>query len=198
MNMRNISIVIAFFCTISTMAQIKMHDVIRSMPDSIVPYLTQNNRLDMLDFHDNHMSAEITNSFGGKSKLVRLTDSYALILLNDASQMELRLLNDSSMTDVTRQVICVVRTMGTTQKESVILFFDPQWKPLSTDKYLQLPSSVASSTNVGGFTAQLDEEKQILTIHMKDVLAEPVLEEQRKSDDLQIILNWRGCFVKEG
>ena len=55
-----------FLClTLTVMSQTTMRDVFRQMPDSIVPYLTENNRLDFIDFIDSNMKAEVTNAFGG-------------------------------------------------------------------------------------------------------------------------------------
>ena len=37
--------------------ELKMRDVFKQMPDSLLPYLTQNNRLDFIDFMDSNMVA---------------------------------------------------------------------------------------------------------------------------------------------
>ena len=44
-----------------------LRDAFRQMPDSVMPTLTQNNRLDCLDFLDAGMKAEVRNRLGGTS-----------------------------------------------------------------------------------------------------------------------------------
>lgn len=43
---------------------LKMRDVFKQIPDSLVPYLSQNNRLDFIDFLDSNMKAEVRNKLG--------------------------------------------------------------------------------------------------------------------------------------
>ena len=64
------------------------------MPDSVIPYLTKNNRLDLIDFMDSNMKAEVTNELGGKSLMTALTDDSLSLRLNDACQIQLMLVAD--------------------------------------------------------------------------------------------------------
>ena len=41
---------------------LKIRDVFKQMPDSLMPYLTGNNRLDFIDFMDSNMKASVTAS----------------------------------------------------------------------------------------------------------------------------------------
>ena len=85
-----------------------MRDVIKQMPDTLVPYLKQNALLDFIDFKDSGMKAEVSNDFGGKSQLVELTDDFALLTLNSASQIQMRLLDVKEPVDSANQIICMV------------------------------------------------------------------------------------------
>ena len=60
--------VTAFPCA----AQQKMRDVFLRMPDGLLPYLTENNRLDFIDFMDSGMKAVVNNELGGKSEMLSL------------------------------------------------------------------------------------------------------------------------------
>ena len=40
---------------------LKMRDVFNHMPDSLMPYLSHNNRLDFIDFIDSNMKSEVRN-----------------------------------------------------------------------------------------------------------------------------------------
>ena len=47
--------------------RLEIRDVFKQMPDSLMPYLSQNNRLDFIDFLDANMKAEVKNRLGGTS-----------------------------------------------------------------------------------------------------------------------------------
>ena len=59
--------------------ELTLRDAFRQMPDSLMPSLTQNDRLDFLDFLDAGMRAEVKNRLGGTSVMTALTaDSLSL------------------------------------------------------------------------------------------------------------------------
>ena len=92
-------IILSLILTCAVQAQVKMRDVIKQMPDSLLPYLNQNARLDFIDFIDSGMKAEVSNDLGGKSQLTELTDDYASLTMNSASQIQLRLLDVNETID---------------------------------------------------------------------------------------------------
>ena len=47
-----------------------------SMPDTILPLLTEINRADCIDFLESNMRAIVTNRLDGKSEMTTLTDNY--------------------------------------------------------------------------------------------------------------------------
>jgi len=102
-----------------------MKDVVSAMPDSILVYLTKNNRLDMIDFLDSKMPAVVDNSLGGKSEMTRLTDNFTEIKLSGSSLVQLKLLRRD-----TADVVCMVRTYLGEEPESTIAFYDSEWHPL--------------------------------------------------------------------
>ena len=53
---------------------IQIRDAFRAMPDSLMPYLSKNNRLDFIDFLDSNMKAEVKNALGGTSEMLSLGD----------------------------------------------------------------------------------------------------------------------------
>ena len=63
-----------FFSVIAVMAAltagadtVNLRNLFVEMPDTVIPYLSRNNRLDFVDFMDSNMKAEVTNALGGKS-----------------------------------------------------------------------------------------------------------------------------------
>lgn len=92
---------------------LSLRTLFREMPDSILPYLSRNNRLDMIDFMDSNMKAEVTNNFGGKTLMTHLSDSLLSIQLNEACKVELLLLTAAhDAPDGCRSVLAVLRTVG--------------------------------------------------------------------------------------
>ena len=104
-----------------------------SMPDTILPLLTEINRADCIDFLKSNMRAIVTNRLDGKSEMTTLTDNYIEIKLSEQSswQMKVLALNDST------QVICTVFTACAPACDSHIKFYTTQWESLSLADYIQ-------------------------------------------------------------
>lgn len=121
-------------CCVCNAQTVMMRDVLKSMPDSIVPYLSGNNRLDLMDFWDSGMPAEVKNAFDGKTILKKMTDDYLRLQMNDAALIEMRLLHsEKMMPDSTNQIICIVRTYGINKRQSTLDFYTSKWSPLPKD-----------------------------------------------------------------
>ena len=82
--MRKILLGTALFLTLGASAQVTMRQVFKDMPQTMIPYMTGNNRLDMIDFIDSNMKAEVRNEMDGKSEMKIMTDDYAFMTLNEA------------------------------------------------------------------------------------------------------------------
>ena len=98
-------------------AQTAMRDLLKTMPAALTPSLSENNRLDMVDFKDAGMAAIVTNAFEGKSELTQLTDNYASLRLSEALHLDMALLTAGG-----ERVLCVVMTWGTDLRESTLSF----------------------------------------------------------------------------
>jgi len=180
---------LSMFWVVALSAQTTIRDVLKAMPDSVVPYLTENNRLDMIDFMDTHMDAVVTNALGGKSQLLALTDQYASIRLSESSEVAMRLLDVSAPVDSAQQVLCLVRTYGSDIRESTVAFYSLSWRLLPTADYFVQPDEM--------FVATLGNEAPTLTLSQKPYFDAPLKEEQEKIEEVLITLKWNGCFVKE-
>ena len=113
--------------------ELKMRDVFRQMPDSLMPYLTQNNRLDFIDFIDSDMKAEVTNMMGGVSEMTALTDDSLSIRMSDALRVDMLLLDLDVPVDTIRQVVVFVETFLTDSiyGESVSKIYSVDWQPVT-------------------------------------------------------------------
>ena len=125
--MRKLFLLLVLVTTCNLSAQMKMRDVFKQMPDSLVPYLDANNRLDFIDFIDSGMLSEVTNSLGGKSVMQKLTDDALQIQLTESSSLSMRLLDVSEQVDSVNQIVCFIRTYGSDLRESQISFYSVKW-----------------------------------------------------------------------
>ena len=105
-------------------------EVFKAMPDSLTPYLSNNNKLDFIDFKESSMDANVSNALNGTSTMDILNDRFLSLTMNEASTMQMRLLPVSTPVDSMQQIICVVRTVGVQSKQSVVSFYSCSWRPL--------------------------------------------------------------------
>lgn len=105
------------------------------MPDSVMPLLTKNNRLDFIDFIDCNMEAVVTNLLDGKSCMKRLTDDYLHVEYTKVSDVEMKLLPVTDTTDV----LCMVTTMKAAVNDSRVAFFGEGWVPLLVATHMKEP-----------------------------------------------------------
>ena len=129
--------------TLSALADtLTIKTLFKEMPDSVIPYLSRNNRLDFIDFMESGMNAEVTNNLGGKSQMTALTDDSISIRLNEACQVVFMLLTTTHDVDSCRQVVAVVRTVGRNndiQESEQPQFYTVNWKPLPVAPQLTEP-----------------------------------------------------------
>ena len=112
-----------------------MRAVFSNMPDSIIPVLTKNNRLDCIDFFDSHMKAVVKNRFSQESEMETLTKDYLSFKTSTSSSFEMKLLpvNDST------QIFCLVKHFYGPACDSEISFYNFSWQKLPSSHYISLP-----------------------------------------------------------
>jgi len=166
-----------------------MCEIFKQMPDSIVPYMTANNRLDFIDFINSNMKAEVTNMLGGKSKLSKLTYKYMHLQLNEAASIEMRLLPVKKAVDGSDQIICMIRNYGKDIRDCSMDFYSLKWKRLNPKVYFDYPLGSKM------FVAKLDENEPVLTLIPGYQLDTPANEEQETIALPSIKFKWEGRFV---
>lgn len=114
---------------------LKMRDVFKQIPDSLVPYLSQNNRLDFIDFLDSNMKAEVRNKLGGMSEMTALTDDSLSIRMSNALQVDMLLLKLDQPVDSIQQVVVFSQAFlaDSVYRDSKVLFYTPDWKLLTKE-----------------------------------------------------------------
>lgn len=114
--------VLLLLCVTVPAQSLSVRTAFAQMPDSLLPYLSEGNRLDMMDFIDSGMKARVLDQFGDTVCMDILTDSYVHVILSPVSTLELKVLSDS--------VFCMVMTYGGKIKESRVTFYDSSWTPV--------------------------------------------------------------------
>jgi hypothetical protein len=120
--------------TLPVAAQPDIRQLFREMPDSLMPYISANSRLDFLDFVDSGMKAEVTNALDGHSQLTAVTADSLSLRMNDCTQLDMMLLTvDGQPVDSCQQVVCLIHTYGCdpTQREAAISFYSTKWRKLT-------------------------------------------------------------------
>ncbi len=107
-------------------------DCFINMPDSLSPLLTYVNRADCVDFLESSMRAEVTNRFGKRSEMTRLTTDYIRMQMTSETAWEMKLLPVDSVT----RIICTVSTVCASACDSEIRFYTSDWQELSATRYL--------------------------------------------------------------
>lgn len=104
-------------------------DIFRQMPDSLTPYLSQNNRLDMLDFMSANMKAEVTNLLDGKSEMTLLSPDSLSVRLSDVLTLGIGCGGTGEASGSVR--LHYVYTLSPEQSEHVTAIYDRRWQLLS-------------------------------------------------------------------
>ena len=120
--------------------ELKIQDVFKQMPHTVLPTLSENNRLDMLDFMASQMKAEVTNRLGGKSEMTVLTDTTLIIRMSEALQVEMLLLKPEDAVDADSRIICLIETFGrdSLSLDSQVSFYTISWDRLNNPPKLSV------------------------------------------------------------
>lgn len=101
-----------------------MRSIFSTIPDSIMPLLTRNNRLDCIDFIENNMQARVKNRLDEWVELKQLTPDYLLLKMSERSTVEMKLLSDS--------LICMVRTYKGPAEDSHVCLYNQRWERIES------------------------------------------------------------------
>ncbi len=128
--MRKILILIAILCVqinINAQEPTSAKNLLRQMPESVIPVLTHNNVLDMLDFTGVGQKAEVTNRLNGKSEMTELSESSAAIKLSSTTRVNIHLMTRAD----NETMIYVINTTETADslRDSEVKVYDSKWHP---------------------------------------------------------------------
>ena len=123
------------FASVGSAQEPTLRDVFRQIPDSLMPSLSQNNRLDFIDFMDSNMKASVRNLLGGMSEMTALTDDSLSVRMSDALRIDMLLLTLDEPVDTIRQVVVFAESFLTDSvyQETELKFYTPDWQLITRD-----------------------------------------------------------------
>ena len=148
------------FTSQASAQDLMIRDVFKQMPASLLPTISENNRLDMLDFMDSKMKAEVKNRLGGTSEMTALTDSTLTIRMSNALQVDMLLLESGSSASSDKEIICLIETFGcdSLSLESTVRYFTTSWQPIPQTPQLSVSDQNTISSKKVQTILKRDEE----------------------------------------
>lgn len=133
-------VVLLAVAALSASAQAGMlRDLWVSMPDSLLPVLDKNLRIEFVDLKDMGVRAEVKNLLGEDCVMDTLSNDYLQLTTSESSSWQMLLLPKSG----NDSLLCVVRTFTGTEKESEVRFYDRQWREVNSQDMLPAGVGVA-------------------------------------------------------
>ena len=147
-----VSCLLVFFVSVCSAQEQTLRDVFRQIPDSLMPSLSQNNRLDFIDFMDSNMKASVRNLLGGTSEMTALTDDSLSVRMSDALRIDMLLLTLDEPVDTIRQVVVFAESFLTDSvyQETELKFYTPDWQLITRD----LPLNDVQRTRIESLNLQ--------------------------------------------
>ena len=167
---------VTFFANISQAKDIR--EIWLSMPDSVITYLNKNKRIEMVDYIDMKVRADVKNALEGTSLMDTLTHDFLQVTLNEACTLQMRTLPSEDGDTL----FCLVKSFKGPQTESEISIFNQDWQknkditPLSTS-LIAKPDTMSTTTfndlqrllDVSLIEAQLSIDKPTLTLTLSAI-----------------------------
>lgn len=206
-----------------------VRDLWLSMPPSLAPYLSTSLRTQCLDFYDMHTDAQTDNALKGKSRIDTLTSTFLAATLSKAHTLQMKLLPasgsgsgsasassmvsgsvSSSSLSSCDSVLCVVRSWDGPKRDSEVLLFDRQWKPLqapltfSADSFVCRPDTMSEERfsrlvallDPIMFSVSLSPAENVLLVKLSPVVPNPEDEKAIEQILVQRKLKWDGKTFK--
>lgn len=97
-----------------------MKDLLVSMPDSVVPYLNHNLRLEFAELQEMGVKAEVKNLLGETSVMDTLTADFVQLRTSKSAILQMKKLPSANGDSL----LCVVKTFAGVEKESELYLFN--------------------------------------------------------------------------
>lgn len=105
------------------------------MPDSIMPSLTQSDRMDFLDYMDSGMRARVHNKLGGNSEMTLYRDNMLTVKTSQSGRIDMVLFPFRNG----KNLICIIKTVTARYDDSRLSFYNEDWTPIEVESLIELP-----------------------------------------------------------
>lgn len=109
-----------------------LKDLWVSMPDSLLPTLDRNLRLELVELEEMGVKPNVKNLLGEECDMDTLTNDYLECTTSKVARLQMIYLPSSAEDSV----LCVIKTFRAPSKESEIRFYDQGWHQLPISSYL--------------------------------------------------------------
>lgn len=109
-----------------------LKDLWVSMPDSLLPTLDRNLRLELVELEEMGVKPNVKNLLGEECDMDTLTNDYLECTTSKVARLQMIYLPSSAEDSV----LCVIKTFRAPSKESEIRFYDQGWRQLPISSYL--------------------------------------------------------------
>ena len=135
MKRRYLGYLLLLFASVCSAQEQTLRDVFRQIPDSLMPSLSVNNRLDFIDFMDSNMKAVVRNQLGGTSEMTALTDDSLSIRMSDALRIDILLLTLDEPVDTIKQVVVLAESFmsDSVYQDTSLKFNTSDWQLITKD-----------------------------------------------------------------
>ena len=135
MKRRYLCYLLLLFASVCSAQEQTLRDVFRQIPDSLMPSLSVNNRLDFIDFMDSNMKAVVRNQLGGTSEMTALTDDSLSIRMSDALRIDILLLTLDEPVDTIKQVVVLAESFmsDSVYQDTSLKFYTSDWQLITKD-----------------------------------------------------------------
>ena len=147
-----IGCLLLFACHAGSAQELALRDVFRQIPDSLMPSLSVNNRLDFIDFMDSNMKASVRNQLGGTSEMTALSDDSLSIKVSEALRVDMLLLTLDEPMDSICQVVVFAETFlnDSVYGETTVRYYSPDWQLITRD----IPWNEIQKKRIGSLNLQ--------------------------------------------
>ena len=115
-----------FFTNISQAKDIR--EIWFSMPDSLISYLDKSKRIEMVDYIDMKVKADVKNALEGTSVMDTLTNEFLQVTLNEACTLQMRTLPSENGDTL----FCLSKTLRGPLAESEVSIYNQDWQKIKT------------------------------------------------------------------
>ena len=102
-------------------------DFFSDAPQTVMPLVERNARLDMMDYFRSTMSTTTANTTGGRSAITALSPKSIMLAISPSTSVQLALVPVKNDT-----VVAVIETVATPFEDSSVRFFTTSWQELPT------------------------------------------------------------------